>query len=145
MSLSAFSAGADSQLYAWGDNAGWQLGIPGGGAYTSPHAVGFALDVTGPVTQALKNVTTRRGASVKLSYRLTDEYCRACSTVRLVVRKASGAQAAAFSLGERPTGSTLSKTFVCKLARGTYTWSLTAVDSAGNVQRSAVARRLVVR
>ena len=106
--------------------------------------MGFALDVTGPVTQALKNAAVKRGRSVKLSYRLSDEYCRTCSAVRLIVKKAGGAQAASFSLGDRPTGRTLTKSFVCKLKPGTYTWSLSAVDSAGNPQRSAVVQAPVV-
>ena len=129
------TAGAPTPRGSWGSPVE---------ARSRPRARGFALDVTGPVTQALKNAKARRGSSVKLSYRLSDEYCRTCSAVRLIVKKAGGGQAAAFSLGDRPTGRTLTKTFVCKLKPGTYTWSLTAVDSAGNAQRSAVARRLVV-
>ena len=101
--------------------------------------------MTGPVTRRSKNVAVKRGSPVKLSYRLSDEYCRTCSVVRLIVRKPGGAQAASFSLGDRPTGRALTKSFVCKLKPGTYTWSLSAVDSAGNPQRSAVVRRLVVR
>lgn len=140
----ALSSGPTSQLSGWGVNTSGQLGLAGD-PYPLPEPIDFKLDVTGPVTRALRDVVVARGGIARLSYRISDEYCRASTSVRLVVRKSNGAQVLAFNLGTRQVGATYTKAFTCNLAPGSYTWSLTARDLAGNAQSLAVGKRLTVR
>ena len=96
-----------------------------------------------PAPRPLADVTVRRGKSAKLRYRVTDGACPQ-ARVAIKIRK-GGKTRKTLSLGLRATGSDLTCSWKCTLAKGKYTWTVYATDLAGNAQARTVTKKLVVR
>ena len=101
------------------------------------------IDTTRPVTRALADVSVRRGRSATLRLRVNDIVApKATVTVKIYRR---GDLKRTLHLGLRVTNVEVRYHFICRLARGTYTWKVSAVDLAGNRQSKVGYRKLVVR
>ena len=100
------------------------------------------IDTQVPVCDALKDVKAKRGRKLTLSYGAYDYgFNKGSLTITLTVRNRARKVVKAIKVGVRQgrrldsaltclvTGKT---SFICKLARGTYTYTLTATDAAGN-------------
>ena len=100
----------DGTLWTWGNNLKGQLGLGDMVDRNVPASTGFKVDVTGPVTTALKKVTVRKGALARLRYRVNDEFSRQATGVKIVLKRA-GKTIKTFSLGTRQTGKQYVKAF----------------------------------
>jgi hypothetical protein len=112
-----------------------------GNVETTPTST-VRVDGEGPVTAA-RAVRVRRGALVRLRYRVDDVTPKA--SVRLVVRTLSGRLRATLRPGWRDTGTLLGATWRATLPRGTYRLWVYATDQAGNGQSVKGRARLTVR
>jgi hypothetical protein len=141
---SSFAAGSNAMLTSWGNNVSGQLGLGTTTNVTVPTATTFRIDVTGPNARATKNVTVRWGRKAKLGYSLADEFCEQCNLVKIRITKGTKILKT-FNLGTRDCGVQYTKTFTCRLNRGTYKWQVFATDTAGNAQSVQNTKKLFVR
>lgn len=101
------------------------------------------VDLTGPTT-SVKQAAVKRGARVKLAYEVDDSVSPS-ATAALKITDPHGKVVKAVKLGLKPTGAWKTYSFVCRLPRGTYRYSVLATDLAGNQQVKAGVARLVVK
>ncbi len=101
-------------------------------------------DTTPPRTYAPRAAKVTRGKRATLAYRVADPQSASVTVTIRVRRTASGAPAKTLDLGLKPTGVDLRASFVCKLARGRYTFTVEARDSAGLAQSLAGVNSLRV-
>ena len=103
-----------------------------------------AIDTQGPDARAPRRTAVRRGATAALAYRVIDALSpRATVTIRIATL--GGRTIKTVTRRDRRTNVTLEYAFRCWLARGTYRFTVTARDLAGNRQSHIGANRLVVR
>ena len=95
----------------------------------------LATDTMKPVAKALRNAKAKRGAAVRLPFKITDG--RPTVTVTIIVAKGKRVKAKV-QLTAQPTNQDLKATLTGKLKPGTYSWTVKAVDRLGN--RSAVTK-----
>ena len=106
------------------------------------------LDQTRPVTYAPRPAACRRGATVALRFRITDNLSRKEKTTIMITR--CGAVVKVLSCGWRLTwGGAPSpnqrKTFRCTLPKGRYRFTVKATDQAGNAAVRLGSNTLTVR
>ncbi len=125
-----------------GDVKAYVRAIDRTGNASAPRLLGrWKIDSTKPKPAAL-NASVRRGSTARLRYRIADY---SPCLVKILVKNRRGATVKSLSVkGARPL-SWLSKTFRCKLARGTYRWYVYATDSVGYRQVKPAAAKLVVK
>jgi hypothetical protein len=92
---------------------------------------GAGGDTLGPQTLAPRAAVVRRGKTATLYYRITDDKS-ASATVTIRIATPSGTVKKRLALGLRPTGQESRARFTCKLARGSYRFTVDARDLAGN-------------
>ena len=103
------------------------------------------IDTQRPTPFATKAARVARGHTAELRYRVDDPRPGSpTASVTLVVRNARGAVVKRAIVGGRAVNTALAYRFVCRLARGTYTYSVAATDAAGNRQTAPAANTLVV-
>lgn len=109
---------------------------------SQPKSLGrFKIDTTKPKPAAL-GASVKRGSTANLRYRIADY---SPCVVRIVVKNARGATVKSITVkGARPM-SWLKASFRCRLAKGTYRFSVTATDSVGYRQARAAVAKLVVK
>ena len=101
------------------------------------------IDTHRPTTAAAAAVKVRRGAFATLRYRISDAKPNAgWASVVIEVRGRSGQ--VKLVLGKKAVNKLLSARFRCRLKRGTYRFSVYAVDGAGNKQSKVGYNKLVV-
>jgi photosystem II stability/assembly factor-like uncharacterized protein len=103
------------------------------------------IDLSKPVCKALGNVTAYTGASAKFTFRVTDAKptCGAGS-VRISIQK-NGQTKQKIIIARTTFNQTHSISATVKLAKGPYTWVVTATDLAGNVQKTKGHARLTMK
>jgi len=143
----------------WGSQAGDSVSVPvtaegahhilfyaSDSATAEPaHDAGYVnIDTRAPVARA-NNVSARRGRPVTLSFRI-DDATPGCGSayVTLVIKKGRWALQTSY-VGLRPTNAPLTYVYSAGLARGTYSYAITAVDLAWNATAKAGAAKLIVR
>ena len=90
--------------------------------------------------------TARRGRTCTLRYSVADAVPGSpTASVKIVVRDARGRVKWSGRQYGRPVNKALTCKFRCTLARGTYRFSVSATDQAGNPQAAVASNRLVVR
>ncbi len=101
------------------------------------------IDSTPPVATALSNVTVIRGKKATFRFGVNDALSDSCWVEIAIIKK--GKVVKRIEVGGRATSATAQKTiWTCKLARGTYTWKVSAFDMAGNYGVSG-AKKLTVK
>ncbi|MBE3031994.1 MAG: hypothetical protein IMZ74_02175 [Actinobacteria bacterium] len=140
------SAGGDSHPNAAGDRKATAELLPLlNNAYNAWKGNGGGGDTVGPRTFATRSATVRKGKSAALYYRVTDDVS-ASATVTIRVRTRSGALKKTLALGVKGTGPERHVHFTCRLARGSYRFTVDARDLAGNAaQRPLGSNKLTVR
>jgi hypothetical protein len=101
------------------------------------------IDTVGPTTAA-KTAKGRKGEAITLKYRITDNLSPQATSVTLVVRNAKHKLVKSFKLSTRQIATWYSVTWKPK-AKGTYTYSITAKDLAGNKQVKAGSAKVTVK
>jgi photosystem II stability/assembly factor-like uncharacterized protein/lipoprotein-anchoring transpeptidase ErfK/SrfK len=103
------------------------------------------IDLSKPVCKALGNVIAYTGASAKFTFRVTDAKptCGAGS-VRISIQK-NGQTKQKIIIARTTFNQTHSISATVKLAKGPYTWVVTATDLAGNVQKTKGHARLTMK
>lgn len=100
---------------------------------TEPFTVTPPADTGRPTVQALNAVSTRPGKMVTIRFRVTDPL-PSCgdATVELVIKRRGGSVAWRQTIEDVPTNEDQSYRFRCPVKRGTYRYSLSCRDAAGN-------------
>lgn len=94
------------------------------------------FDTVAPTTQAW-NAVVRKGRKAKLKFAVNDALPNGgTATVDLRIRRNNGGIVKVISKTV-PVNATATASFTCKLARGLYSFSVVAKDTAGNVQAPA--------
>lgn len=102
-------------------------------------------DTVGPRTYAPRSASVRKGRTATLYYRVRDDQA-ASATVTIRIRTRAGALKKTLPLGLRGTGPLRCCRFRCRLARGTYRFTVYARDLSGNAaQKPLGSNRLTVR
>lgn len=105
---------------------------------------GIVADTAPPRTRALNEVRVSPGGTATFRYRVTDATSPR-ALVRLQLRRAGGGVVKTVRLGWKQTGVVQQVRLAPGLARGRYTWSVTAMDLAHWVQSRQGRCTLVVR
>ena len=106
----------------------------------------LARDGVAPKAYAPSRASVVRGSRATLKFKVTDALPNgAAAAVTIKVKKSGGRTVKTLSLGTQPLGRTLAATFRCTLPKGTYRFSVYAVDRAGNKQSRVGTNTLVVR
>ena len=106
------------------------------------HTCTLRIDTTGPTT-AGKTASGKKGHAIRLKYRITDKLSSKATAVVLTVRSAKGKLVKSFKLGTMATKKWLSVKWTPK-AKGSYRYSITAKDLAGNRQTKAPVSKIKV-
>lgn len=102
-------------------------------------------DTLGPRTLAPRAGSVRKGKTATLYYMVTDDQS-ASVTVTIRIATPAGKVKKTLALGLRPTGQECRARFTCKLARGSYRFTVDARDLAGNPAQAPLGNnRLSVR
>lgn len=104
----------------------------------------ITLDTHGPRCSAPRKASVIKNRNVTLRYRVRDNLAPK-ATVTIKIRNTSGKVVKTLRLGKRATGKLLGKRFRCRLAPGTYRFSVYAKDLAGNKQARVGSNRLTVK
>ena len=118
-----------------------QLGVSStdflGNAET-PQTLPVGIDTHGPRTSVQARMAVRRGHTATFRYTVRDPLPSCGSAdVRIVLRTARGKVAYIVAAPAQPVNKALTASWVCRLARGAYTYTVTARDVAGNRQVKA--------
>jgi hypothetical protein len=113
-------------------------------ATEAPHDAGWInIDGVAPVTAA-EAVSVKRGSRATFKFRVGDGP-PSCGSASVVVTISKGARTLkTLSLGVRGTNRPLTYAYRVGLPKGTYTYSVSARDIAGNATAKAASAKLVV-
>ena len=103
----------------------------------------FQLIDRGPKTYAKANLAVVKGKAVTFRYGVAEDVS-AKATVWIKIKKGSAVKKTV-SLGLVKCGSWLTKKWTCKLAKGSYRWSVYAKDQAGHAQVLLGSKALKVK
>jgi beta propeller repeat protein len=117
--------------------------LDGAGNLEAVKSLTIRIDTRGPTT-AGKTAAGRKGKAITLKYRIADSLSPQASNVTLTVKTAKGKVLKRFSLGSRTTNTWLSVKWTPK-AGGSYRYSVSAKDLAGNAQSKAAVAKVTVR
>lgn len=105
-----------------------------------------SIDTRKPQPRAPYSASVTRGRTATLRYRINDAApCAGTARPVIKVRTLGGRLVKTFRPAARPVGAWLKLRFMCKLARGTYRFTVYATDAAGNRQARTASNKLVVR
>jgi flagellar hook assembly protein FlgD len=122
----------------------YQLKVVADGSHgASAVSVPVTLDLTAPRFTVPATLAAKAGKVAKVSYTVRDAYSPTVK-VTVGVTDAAGTQIAALSLGWVKQGSAATCSWKAPVA-GTYTLTFSAVDKAGNVQKSPGVTVLTAR
>jgi photosystem II stability/assembly factor-like uncharacterized protein len=114
----------------------------------TPKTCQVNIDTTAPTTSGLKAVTVKSGKRAKLSLRVSDmkgaSPLSPTAVLTLTVSSLKGKVLKVALLGTKPTNAAITCTWKCSLKPGSYRYSVTALDAAGNPQAAAASQKLTV-
>jgi hypothetical protein len=100
-------------------------------------------DTVGPKTRATRWASVRKGRSVALYYRVTDDKS-ASATVWIRIKTRRGVLKKTLVLGLKGTGPERHVRFTCRLARGSYRYFVNARDLTGNPAQLPVGHNTLI-
>jgi len=103
----------------------------------------FHLLDQGPKTYASANLVVKKGKAVTFKYGVAEDVSAKASAWIRVTKGA--AVKGTVNLGSVQCGSWLTKKWTCKLAKGSYRWSVYATDQGGNPQVLVGSKALTVK
>jgi hypothetical protein len=104
------------------------------------------IDTTEPGTEALGNVSVKKGKTAKLKYRIEEPAgLSPTADVVIKIKRGNGSTAKTLKENDAPVNSTRTESFKCNLGKGTYTWYVYATDLAGNKQENVAKAKLTVK
>ena len=130
--------GAHSYQYRALDNAGNVSAVT-----STTGTCTVNIDTTGPTT-AGKAASGKKGYAISLKYRITDKLSPSATAVTLTVKNAKGKLVKSFKLATKATNKWLTVKWTPK-AKGSYNYSITAKDLAGNKQTKAPVSKITVK
>lgn len=107
-------------------------------------AGGVILEDPGPLCRAPSKCVVRRGKKASLKCRVSDA-AAVRVTVTIVIRNSRNRRVKTLELRNKLPNRTLTATFRCRLARGTYRFYVHATDSAGRKAAVPAVNKLIVR
>ena len=117
--------------------------VDNAGNQEAPQTAVLRIDTTGPTTTG-KTVTAFTGRAVKLRYEVSDALSPQVGAVELTLSDSRGTVVQRVALGTK-NANTWYATPWTPSATGTYRYSVSAADLAGNVQSKATAAGVVVK
>lgn len=112
----------------------------------STHSLTVNIDTVKPTTATLGAASVKRGKTATLNYRVDDALPNAGSAAVVIkVKSSTGKVVKTLKLASKPVNIAGAATFTCKLAKGKYTFFVSATDTAGNVQANIAKNKLVVK
>ena len=115
------------------------------GNVESAHAVTVKIDTRPPQPHALWAASVVRGHAVALRFSVSDPRPGSPTAAAVIKIRTPAGRSVKTLLVRGPVGTSLSARFVCWLARGSYRFTVSATDAAGNAQAAAASNRLSVR
>jgi DNA-binding beta-propeller fold protein YncE len=97
----------------------------------------------GPKTYAAANLVVKKGKAVTFKYGVAEDVS-AKASAWIKVKKGAAVKAT-IRLGSVTCGSWLTKKWTCKLAKGSYRWSVYATDQGGHTQVLVGSKSLKVK
>jgi TolB protein len=145
----AWTAGTTLTVPAPADHSGDGLhtvayrSLDGAGNTEAAKSLTIRIDTLGPTT-AGKAAVGRKGKAITLKYRIADAQSPQATDVALTVKTAKGKVLKRFSLGSTATNTWFSVKWTPK-AKGSYRYSVSAKDLAGNSQSKAGVAKVTVK
>jgi hypothetical protein len=119
-------------------SATYQITVTGGG--------GGGTDTTAPTPTAPSKASVKKGKIATLKYQINDPIPNLGSaTTTVTIKNAKGKIVKTIHAGTKPVNTLQRATFKCKLAKGKYTFNVTAVDAAGNASTVTATNTLTVK
>ena len=112
------------------------------GNVEAPQTFTVHIDNLGPKTYALANVAVKAHATATFRLRINDLTPTATACLRIYKGRILKRTV---KLGKVATNREVRARWRCSLAKGKYTWKITATDQVGNLQRSMTARSFTVK
>jgi len=107
------------------------------------------IDTTAPSISGVKPITVKKGKTATIRLRIDDmrgtTALSPVARVVMTVKDSHGKVKKVVNLGVQPTNRKVSCTWKCRLAKGRYSFTITAQDAAGNPQAKAVTGKLTVK
>jgi hypothetical protein len=129
----------DGSVWSWGSPTNGVLGRSGDS--TVPGKVTGVPGSPGPQTFALNKVTVKHDALAVFKFKVLASTPRVSAAITI----SRGSKVVkTLNAGIVTAGATVSGSWHCTLAKGTYTWRVLAIDGNGTTQTSAGVQRLVV-
>jgi len=98
-----------------------------------PTQASVYIDTRGPKTTASCPSSVKKGKKLKLSYKASDALSPTCA-ITLIIKNSKGNTVESWSLGQKRSNATGTRSFTCDLAKGKYRYYVYAKDLAGNKQ-----------
>jgi hypothetical protein len=117
----------------------------GVGNVSAPQSCVIKLDLTVPKAAAPAAASVKRYRTAALKYAVADLAGQSPDAVTIKITNAHGRVVRTATVSGVRLNVTLAYKFRCTLARGTYKFSVSACDGAGNRRAKAVGNKLVVR
>ena len=116
------------------------------GNVEADHSFTVDVDTRRPTTRALAAVSVAQYSTAKLGYEVVDDPPNGgTAAVTIRVRDGHDKVVATIRRAGQPIDTPLIAAFSCSLGVGSYRFTVTAVDAAGNIQAAAGSNRLTVR
>ncbi len=104
------------------------------------------IDTTKPETEALGNVSVKKGKTAKLKYRIGEPAgLSPTADVVIKIKRGNGSTAKTVTKDDVQVNESQTASFKCNLKKGTYTWYVYATDLAGNTQENVAQAKLTVK
>jgi hypothetical protein len=117
--------------------ATYSITVAGGGGGT---------DATAPTPVAPSAASVKKGKTATLKYQINDPSPNlGTATTTIQVKNAVGTVVKTIKAGAKPVNTAQKVTFKCTLAKGTYTFVVSAVDAAGNASTATASNTLTVK
>ena len=113
------------------------------GNVEAARSVSVSIDTEGPTTSA-RPAAGRRGRAIAITYQVDDRLSPSAAAVAIVVRNAGGEVVKRFAVGTQAVGSRQAVAWL-PAATGSYRYTVTAADLAGNRQVATGSARITVR